>query len=407
VYVAILGLSVLVAVIGLGGIALSRAQARARDLQADTAEARGYAMAAVELARTMIKADSSWRTNRSNGAWVTNQAFGNGKISVDVTDPAGPLGDDDTRPVVVTGTGMKGQAVQKVQVTLGAVLTPYTCMETSAISGGIMTLNNTTVSGAGSVISSNVAMSALTGNVYPDAETVATVLGGTFWGNTTSLAAARTMPPSTVFDYYTTNGTAITYASLPVAGGNAVIQNCVLSPQSNPFGTTNGKGIYVVNCSGQDVTITNCRIVGTLVLLNAGTVVIQGSVTWEPGVVNFPCLMVQGSVTLKAGKADLAEGGPKGNLNPSGTPYPYLSGGTTNTNSTDKYPSVIDGLVYVSGNLTSQTDPAVDNLIVGGAWTATGTMTLSPKAIYQTNPPPGFRTVEMSVVSGTWKQVVN
>jgi hypothetical protein len=34
-------------------------------------------------------------------------------------------------------------------------------------------------------------------------------------------------------------------------------------------------------------------------------------------------------------------------------------------------------------------------------------MTLNAKALYQTNPPPGFRTVNMAPLAGTWKQVVN
>jgi hypothetical protein len=406
VYVAILGLSVLVAVIGVGGVALSRAQARARNLQADTAEARGYAMAGVEWARTVIHADPNWRTTHSNGVWLT-QDFGNGRFSVDVTNLAGALNNAETDSVVVTGTGVKGQAVQRVQVTLGALVTPYTCMATAATSGGLMSLGSTKVSGAGSVIASNVGVTAVTGTVYPDAESAGAVTGGTFVGNTTSLAAARTLPTSSVFDYYVANGTAVAYSSVPVAGGAATIQNVLLSPQSNPYGTTNGQGIYVIDCNYQNVVITNCRIVGTLVLLNAGGgTVVQGSVTWEPAVANYPCLLVQGSMTIKQGKADLPEGGAKGNLNPAGTPYPYLTG-TSNTNSTDKYPSVIDGLVYVSGDLATSADPAIDNLVVGGAWSAGGTMTLNAKALYQTNPPPGFRTVNMGPLAGTWKQVVN
>ncbi|HVT79557.1 MAG TPA: hypothetical protein VHM90_02780 [Phycisphaerae bacterium] len=403
VYIAILGLSVLVAVIGLGGIALSRAQARARDLQADTDEARAYAVDAIELARTIINADPNWRTDYSNGNWFTSQPWGNGSFTLNVTDPAGALNNADTDPVVVTGTGAKGLALQKIQVTMAPVLTPYSCMYTSACAGGPISLGNTSISGAGSLISSLVAISASGASVYPNAESAGTVSGTSFYGTTTSLASPRTLPPATVFDYYNANGTAIPYSSL---GGGGTLQNCLLSPTSNPYGATNAKGIYIINCNFQNLTITNCRIVGTLLLLNASNVTIQPKINWTPAVANLPCLLVQGSITIKTDTTTLNEGGPIPNLNPASTPYPYPNG-ASNTTTTDTYPSIIDGLVYVSGNLTTQSNPSIDNLIVAGTWNASGTLTLNPQAILQSNPPPGFRTVNMAVSPGSWKQLTN
>ncbi len=403
VYIAILGLSILVAVIGLGGIALSRAQARARDLQADIDEARGYAMDAVELARTLINADPNWRTDYANGNWFTNQSWGNGSFTLNVTDPAGALNNADTDPVTITGTGMKGQAAQRIQVTLVPVLTPYSCMYAAACVGGLMSLNNTTVIGAGALISSNTSITTGNAAVYPSAESAGAILGSTFYANTTSLASPRTLPPSTVFDYYNANGTTIAYSSLPSGG---TIQNCLLSPTSNPYGATNAKGIYVVNCNFQNVKINNCRIVGTLVLLNASNVTIQGKINWEPAVANLPCLLIQGSANIQTDTTVLTEGGSIPNLNPASTPYPYPSG-ASNTTTNDTYPSIIDGLVYVSGNFTSQSNPSIDNLIVTGTWTASGTITFNPQPILLSNPPPGFRTVNMAVSPGTWKQVVN
>ncbi|HVS70922.1 MAG TPA: hypothetical protein VHQ47_06680 [Phycisphaerae bacterium] len=403
VYIAILGLSILVAVIGLGGIALSRAQGRARDLQADTDEARGYAMDAVELARTLINADANWRTDYSNGNWFTNQSWGNGSFTLNVTDPAGALNNADTDPVTVTGTGMKGQAVQRIQVTLVPVLTPYSCMYAALCTGGLLSLNNTTVIGAGALISSNTSITTGNATVYPSAESAGAVLGSTFYANVTSLATPRTLPPSNVFDYYNANGTTIAYSSLPSGG---TLQNCLLSPTSNPYGATNAKGIYIINCNLQNLTINNCRIVGTLVILNANNITIQGNINWEPAVANLPCLLMQGSVTMKASNGTLNEGGSIPNLNPASTPYPYPNGAGNSTTS-DSYPSVIDGLVYVSGNLVIQNNPSVDNLLVTGTLNASGILSLNPQPILLSNPPPGFRTVNMGVSPGTWKQQVN
>jgi len=47
------------------------------------------------------------------------------------------------------------------------------------------------------------------------------------------------------------------------------------------------------------VTIAACRIVATLVLLNAGTgTKVQGPIAWEPAIAGYPSLMVGASITV-------------------------------------------------------------------------------------------------------------
>ena len=91
-----------------------------------------------------------------------------------------------------------------------------------------------------------------------------------------------------LLDWYKANGTTVT--GIP-GGGPLSISRVLLSAASNPFsGGTNAKGIYVVNCSGNAVNISSCRIVGTLVLLNTSGVTIQNQINWEPAVTGLPCL---------------------------------------------------------------------------------------------------------------------
>ena len=60
----------------------------------------------------------------------------------------------------------------------------------------------------------------------------------------------------------------LTDTSLPASA--YVMDRVLLSPTSNPYGTPNASGIYIINCNNQNVTIGPCRIVGTLVLLVPG-----------------------------------------------------------------------------------------------------------------------------------------
>ena len=113
---------------------------------------------------------------------------------------------------------------------------------------------------------------------------------------------------------------------------------------------------------------------------------------------NYPCLLVKGNMTLAwstgAGTLlyELDLSGGVFNFNPPGTPYPYPSG-TSNLTAVDSYPSVIDGLVYVSGKVIGSTSfPAVDQLIVGGTYDPVkDSVTFSYKGNYLASPPPGFR----------------
>ncbi len=210
------------------------------------------------------------------------------------------------------------------------------------------------------------------------------------------------MPDGTVFDHYVTNGTTITVP------GN-LIDSVLLSPANNPYGaTTNPEGIYVIDCNWQDVTIQNSRVVGTLVMLNAGNnSSIEQSVNWEPAVANYPVLLVSGQMTFDFMNTPLSEVTTGINFNPPGTGYE----GAENTNKIDTFPSVIRGLVYVSGFTRTDNSVTIDGVVVVGdqLLTAYGSaMNLSYDPSYMQNPPPGFAgPVQMIVSPGSWQRTIN
>jgi Tfp pilus assembly protein PilX len=211
-------------------------------------------------------------------------------------------------------------------------------------------------------------------------------------------------------DYYTD---AVSFYDSTYPADAYVADRRLLSPAVNPFGSgqTNPNGIYVINCAGRKVIIANSRIAGTLVILGAGSgSIIQGSVSWEPAVANYPALLTDGSIPVALSATPLSETTLDVNFNPAGSPYPYV-GGLYNTAKTDAYPSLIKGLIYSQDNLPMQNQTAVEGTVVANKdiTVSGGTITLKFNSTWLNTPPPGFdlgTTKKMQIAAGSWKRVV-
>src|ERR1041384_6442214 len=118
IYVLVLGVALIVTTIGLGALAVVRAQGRINDANGDAAEARFYALSAIEMGRMMIAQDSNWRNTYLSGGWPTNMPVGAGTLTLQVVNPNGALNHASTDPVILTGIGAKGAAIQRIAVTL-------------------------------------------------------------------------------------------------------------------------------------------------------------------------------------------------------------------------------------------------------------------------------------------------
>jgi len=390
---------------GFAALAAMRIQnLAARDMN-DCTAARGYALSAIELGRHILNTDPDWRS-RPNGAWIANQAIGDGSLSLDVVDPLdGNLADSPEQAVVLTGTGIQGQARHRTRVKLDPIRQSLTCLSVSLHANADINFGSATVRGD-QIVSSNADVIAWGGSIYPQAEAMGAIKGYSYRGGTAAIETARTLPDSSAFDYYKANGTWINVANLPLSGSNRQIAYRLLSPASNPFSSgTNAQGIYVIDCQYNPILISQSRIVGTLVLLNTGSgSAVQSSVSWSPAVQNYPSLLVQGDIDFRTTSTTLTEGGI--NFNPAGTPYPYPEG-AVDADTTDSYPSVIAGLVYGSGRVSTFNSPTISVLVVGSTLSCSGTLNLNYDARFQSNPPPGFYRIQMTPDPQSWKQVVD
>lgn len=109
----------LVTVIGLSSLMLVRVQRRGAQTTNDMTSARFCAQSAIEYGLARINADPDWRTTLGSGTWAANQAIGGGYFDleaaiVDDGDAQGASND----PLVLTGTGVSGQAKHRAEVTV-------------------------------------------------------------------------------------------------------------------------------------------------------------------------------------------------------------------------------------------------------------------------------------------------
>jgi hypothetical protein len=203
----------------------------------------------------------------------------------------------------------------------------------------------------------------------------------------------------------------VSFTDVTYPKNSSIIDRVVLSPTSNPYGTPNASGIYVINCAGKQIAIGNSRIAGTLVLIGqSGSSIVQGPVIWEPAVANYPALLSDNSFKIGFDATPLNEGDLNLNFNPTGVPYPY-NGGVSNATTGDSYPAAINGMIYCGNDLTLMNAPSLNGITIADhniAVTATP-VNLKYNSIYLNNPPPGFvaGTVTMKVTPGSWKRIVD
>ncbi len=401
VYLYVLASSLLVTVLGLGALATVRVQMRSMRLAREGAEARAAALAAIELGRLQIKQNPNWRTAYPNGTWLDNQPLGAARFTLQGIDPVdGVLSDSAYEPVLLTGIGTRGLARHKVQVTLTAVVKPLAALSTCLAGSDQIVINaSKQIAAFGAPLVSNTALRN-SGLIDGSVEAQNANPLGTVTGTVTVPATVRPMPDPAVFADYIRRATAVPFAT--------TLQNFVLAPGCNTLGPTDPNGLYLIDAGVQNLTIRNCRIYGTLIVLAPNHLVTIDDATFIQNYrSDFPALLVNGNLVLKSKTVagSLSETTCNTNFNPTGAPY----NGVTDADTLDLYPNEICGLVHVTGSLTLQeTARIVGVVICEGTLNGQGINTIVYDPSLSTNPPMGYTRVEdMQVSPGTWEQVVD
>ncbi len=119
VYLAVLGASMIISVLGVAGLYAVNLQARISVNANNAMRAAVACDAAIELGRTLIRGDAGWRSNYKHDTWTADLSFEGGSIAfklVDETD--GNLGNNSTDPVRIHGKATFGKAVRIQSVQL-------------------------------------------------------------------------------------------------------------------------------------------------------------------------------------------------------------------------------------------------------------------------------------------------
>ena len=406
VYVAVLGVAMIISIISLASLHVARVELRATGGLDQMTTAQNAANSAVELAIARIRDNSDWREDYDSGREVPRNswtAWGEGgKLKFVIEDDDGNLDDDSRDPVTVRGIGAAGGAVAVVAVMLEPSGEPITCLDAALHAGEDVKLTYGDIIECNHFVSANIDISVgssrtLDGDAWAreDIRLLSGLLGlnrGSVTGSRLEdMSPAREMPDAAhVFKYYIANGSRIDIASIP---GRRMSQ-VVLNTKSNPYGAPNPQGIYVIDCQNQSLTIADSQLDATVVLLNAANPDLDDKINWQPPAPHMPALLVQGNLTMRWDGGSLVDGSLLGLLNPG------------NGSGDDVFPGIVKGLLYVTGDLSiTNTCVLQGPVVVGGTATISRNLWISYGGSPHSFPPPGFsKGATMRIVPGTWRR---
>jgi hypothetical protein len=253
----------------------------------------------------------------------------------------------------VTGIIRKG-----LQTQLSAAVMPLSSASTFELSLIVTTTTGTSTAASWTSGSINA------GSFYTSIQTISTTVTPTWSGRLISaqLKVRTNGAGSAGTQDFLVDNVSMRITSAP--SGKAIYRT-VVSAGTNPFSvTSNSNGIYVLDCGGNDVTISDCMIVGTLVLRNTGTVRVgSGPIQWRPARPGLPALVVDGDLVLSFSRFGLTERELNVNLNPSSTAD---ENGSTDSSMNDTYMPEIRGLIFASGDVTLAGDLRINGTVISG-----------------------------------------
>jgi len=401
VYILVLICSALVGAICISAIAVARINSRSQAEQDDLQKARALAFSAVEAAMSFINANPlTWRTLYPNDTETPQVAYWDGTISWKFIDDDGSLIDNPNDPFRLCGIGRVGSCAWAYSVSVSGSQ-PLDVLNTCIHAAGGLTVKkgkSLTVSGAPASTNGSLQND---GTIFGDVEAVAVSKQGTITGTLTAPAAVKQMPSSSVIWQYMSKATQLPF--------NGDIDKMVLTPQVNEYGGgLNADGVYMIDTRGNNLTIMNSRIHGTLIVrtshMGGATVTVDQTVLMQPYRQDYPVLLIIGDAEIKfSGDTTLSESQIGHNFNPPGAPY----SDSEDTDQSDQYPSRIDGLVHCTGNLLLLKTARIKGVVIcEGSAEINDTPQITHDPSIPTNPPAGYTgsDTELSIQPGSWRR---
>lgn len=383
----------IVTVTGLAALSMTTSRTRTASMADHATKARSLAGTGLEhaLCAVAIHIDNGGTRHNIFGSAEPSINFDGGTFGWSLRNMDSTAVDNSDQPILLRTKAQHGPARYAMQAVLAPSGVPYDVLDTGMYVAGDLRFGSASIGISDKVIGSMTEVSATVATVNAPVESAGAINGALYTGTTSAQANARQMPDPTLIDYYVALGERINIGGLPATLGTPALKQALLSPTSNPFGSTNEFGIYIVDCAGGNLQVEDIRIVGTLVLLNStGSTIIGRNTLIEPAYSWMPSLLVQGNTSFmgtNTGPSEIAMGI---NLNPAHTP----SGFDWDATDDDTYLGGIEGVSYVSGNVNFALprQNIRGTMIIGGdARVYTGvTVNISYDPSVATLPPYGF-----------------
>ncbi len=409
-YLSVLFTSLIVITMATAAFSISTNRLRGEESELDARSALRAAEAESHRVACMIStADLSWRTTSTSGTLCPRRAGDNGAVLASrLTDADADLADDPGDLVELTCFAAVGRAQRAVSCTLQPVIKPlpildYTLISSGNISvgaSGVLACSGKVRCGSSVVLNSAAAASAAQWNVT-------TSISNSARGEILVSGQALAIPASNITTSYQAIGTQIPITSLTLSGGSRRLRKLIISSTVNPFGAANSEGVYWIDAGGLPIQISECRIEATLVIINSTLVTISAANLWKAPITGGAALMSTAPIRFDQCVRELNESTANVNYNPTNLPYRSISDSDTS----DRYPSSIEGLVYTPALFEWTANNAINGMlirskIVCGSATIAGVMSIDDDRTSQKTPPLGFRLYDsMRFVRGSWRSV--
>ena len=416
VYVAVLFTTLIVMATVAASLSISTANLSSQANRGRRIEALQMAESEIHRLTAEMQTSGQWRTNASNDQftgwrdWTVGTATGSVReVRHRFHDPDGSLDDDDRDSVELTVHARIDETESAVMVRLEPDPQPL-----GLLAYAVTASDDLEFESGGTLVTERSVQ------VFDDCKTNSSGLlvtprlecnGLVQMSLRGDLAIASVATPTySVIDRYKVAGTQILATSVPISGGEYLIEDVVLSPNSNPFGSNDAAGIYWLNAGDQTVRINHCRLDATLVIENAAEIFLSGGINWSYPDSAEAILVSDAPITLQNVESHLSESDRGVNFNPYGSPYrETLSNGTN----TDIYPTELRGFVYSTHNIKIEslvadaTLPIVGS-VLGRDVIIEGRVTVRHLDEWMETPPIGFADrVPMRFVRGTMRRIAS
>jgi len=353
-----------------------------------------YAELGINHALSFTHDTADWRNVLNNGTWLTDISAGSAVYSVDGIDPQdGILSDDREDTVTLTCAATVNNVKRQLSVT--AQQQPSKLLSYALAAEKTITIKDS-ADVYGNVFSNqNIVKDYYNCVIDGSAEAVSTIQYTT---NINGSVVQNTLPKSfpdqqAMFSYYKARATPISYRS--------EINQVLLSNTSNPYGVVNADGLYKMDCDNKKLIIKNCRIYGTLMLINPKKdSKIESCLNWQPARLDYPALIIESGDLYMDTTGSLSELVYNTDFNlPTEFGYGYIG---------QVFANQITGAVYIDGDLELKNDSYIlGSVIVTGTVKMYNNVDIQWYSNCTTYPVKCFLESYLSPIQGTWQEPAN